>query len=230
MIMRLTRSKLKRIIKEIYYDDRSHDPRWETSGVAPPKGRPEADYEAWEPTYKKTKEHPDDPDHKPQRSQGEIVWNACGDMAHEAGLASAGALEYGLSPEGKEFRTKCHDMAMAAVERGEGIEWNTIAIDLGHDPYAAAEERDGREKGSDGRYEYKLTEEKLKQLIKEELLRILLEEKKYPNKSTMKKLILQVLRTKKSLVYKQSYNPDEAQLKKDYDKMVRDTQRDPHRP
>jgi hypothetical protein len=44
----------------------------------------------------------------------------------------------------------------------------------------------------------------------------------------MKKLILQVLKTKKSKVYKQSYNPDETQLKKDYDKHVRDTKRDPH--
>tara|TARA_Y100000296_G_C4979164_1_gene159748 strand:- start:89 stop:325 length:237 start_codon:yes stop_codon:yes gene_type:complete len=76
----------------------------------------------------------------------------------------------------------------------------------------------------------KITKETLKQFIKEEISKVLSEEEeKYPNKSTMKKLVLQVLKTKKSKVYKQSYDPDDTQLKKDYDKLVRDTKRDPHR-
>jgi hypothetical protein len=75
----------------------------------------------------------------------------------------------------------------------------------------------------------KITKETLKQFIEEEISKVLSEEKKYPNKSTMKKLVLQVLKTKKSKVYKQSYDPDDTQLKKDYDKLVRDTKRDPHR-
>ena len=54
------------------------------------------------------------------------------------------------------------------------------------------------------------------------------EQKKYPIKSKMKTLILQAKRAKNpsKRVYKQTYNPDLEQLKKDYDEFVRDTPRD----
>jgi len=53
-------------------------------------------------------------------------------------------------------------------------------------------------------------------------------EKDYPNNSTMKKLVGQAKRSKKDVGRNPNYDPkDDAQLKKDYDKHVRDTRRDP---
>jgi len=87
-----------------------------------------------------------------------------------------------------------------------------------------------------GKYvQMKITKQKLKEIIEEEIkntyaiMQEAAEEKEYPNKSTMKKLVLQTKRAKnpRKKVYKQTYNPDLEQLKKDFDALVRNTARDP---
>ena len=52
-------------------------------------------------------------------------------------------------------------------------------------------------------------------------------EDSYPAPSKMKKLVAQALRSKKDAGRNPAYDPDETQLKKDYDKHVRNTLRDP---
>jgi len=49
----------------------------------------------------------------------------------------------------------------------------------------------------------------------------------YPAPHKMKKLVAQALRAKKDTGRNPVYDPDESQLKKDYDKHVRNTLRDP---
>tara|TARA_R110000765_G_scaffold37577_1_gene83119 strand:+ start:2253 stop:3230 length:978 start_codon:yes stop_codon:yes gene_type:complete len=53
------------------------------------------------------------------------------------------------------------------------------------------------------------------------------EEKTYPSPSKMKKLVAQALRSKKDVGRNPAYDPNETQLRKDYDKHVRNTLRDP---
>jgi hypothetical protein len=49
----------------------------------------------------------------------------------------------------------------------------------------------------------------------------------YPSPSKMKKLVAQALRSKKDVGRNPVYDPDKSQLRKDYDKHVRNTLRDP---
>jgi len=86
--MKLTKSKLKQLIKELYgADDKSTDPKYELSGRHKPHYTSHgADYERFEPEYKMTKLHPDHPEYtSPEREMQANFRYGCNRRRNEEG-------------------------------------------------------------------------------------------------------------------------------------------------